>query len=210
MGIPAGDGPNKAAAPEERKSFLTTIVGGRPRPANQAAGNSLGVERVLLLAAGDGEFKARLLAEREAAIDESGVELSAAERAILLAAPEEQLREMIQRLTPAEPERREFLKKAAKTAAAGALLAIPWLFAEGCGGASTGVRPDRPEPTEPPPSSGPTEGIRPDRPVTQGIQPDRPEIESLPYRSVSGSTGIRVDRPKPAPPAEGGVRPDRP
>jgi len=151
--------------PPEKRSFLTTIVGSRPRPASQAAGNSFGIERVLLLAAGDEEFKARLLAERETAIDSSGVELTGAERAILLAAPDDQLQEMITRLTPEEPERREFLKKAAKTTAAGALLGLTGLFGQGCMFGTLGARPDRPE-TEPP-AQEPT-------PMPRGIQPDRP------------------------------------
>jgi len=240
MGIPAGDGLNQAAGsreggtpsppPEGRQSFLTTIVGGRPRPEKQAGGMTLGVERVLLLAAGDEEFKARLLAARAAALDGSGVALTPTERTILLAAPEAQLGLMIARLTPAEPERREFLKHAARTAAAGVLLGLGGLFGEGCGceRPTEGVRPDRPPLAPPKPSPRPpppatvepvTQGIRPDRPMTHGISPDRPPEPPPPappdeWRLAPG--GIRPDRPEePAlppswEPAEGGVRPDRP
>jgi len=156
-------------------------------PKQRATDLSLGVERVLLLAAGDEEFKERLLAERAATIDGSGVELTGAERAILLAAPDNQLDAMIARLTPAEPERREFLKKAAKTAAAGVLLGFLGVVVEGCERATDGVRPDRPE------SSPVSEGVRPDRPVSRGARPDRPPPRPSPESEHFAPGGIRPD-----------------
>lgn len=91
----------------------------------------VGFEIVMYKAADDPAFKRRLLADREAAIEESGVQLRPSEWATLRSVPPAALAAMIERLTPENPRRRAFMGKvaaavtslAAGTAAATTLVA---------------------------------------------------------------------------------------
>ena len=60
----------------------------------------IGVEKILLRAAMNDKFKQRLLDDRERAIDESGLELTSTERAMLVVMPQSVLEAMAQRLNP--------------------------------------------------------------------------------------------------------------
>ena len=206
-----------------------TIVGGRPRSRRTGSDTPDGVQQVLVLAASDEEFRERLLGDREAALEQCGIALSKTERAVIMAAPPDQLEAMVTRLVPADPQRREFLRQAARTG--GAIAAAALLAGTGCADDNEDVRTKGIRPDPPDHSMKPT-GIRPD-PVpppkppqepasTGGIRPD-PVPPSSPSPTYGVTRGIRPDRPVPeAPPeetppepddqgkAKGGIRPDRP
>jgi acyl carrier protein len=128
-----------------------------------------GVELLVHKAAVDPAFKTVLMERRAAAAREIGLELDAAETAMLAAVPAAQLETIIARTSVPEEHRRAFLGKAAA-----AMLAALGAMSGGvaAGFQLQGVRPDAPP--------APT-GIRPDKPVekpepqpTRGIRPDRP------------------------------------
>jgi len=121
-----------------------------------------GVEVLVNKAAVDPAFRAILLERRAAAAEEIGLDLSAAEAAMLAAVPAEQLQSIIAQTTVPAEHRRAFLGQAAA-----AMLAAVAAMTGGvaAGFQLQGVRPDGPP--------APT-GIRPDPPPTRGIQPDRP------------------------------------
>ena len=143
-----------------------------------------GIELLVKKASVDPEFKALLLADREAAAAAIELELEPSEAAMLRAVPREQLEAIIAHTTVPEEQRRLFLGKVAAAA-----LAALGLSSVAC----TGVRPDRvPEPKGIRPDvpddeqgkegdDDPTRGIRPDRPArTLGIEPDRPARREAP------------------------------
>lgn len=149
-----------------------------------------GIQRLLRMAAGNRDFRARLLVERDALADEAGVELTPTERLVLRAASVEQLEAMADNLPPIA-RRRDFIRQSAATAAA--LIGGPLLI-ESCVG-TAGARPDVPPPapteTEPPPDAG-TEEQRPERNDMQGyggMAPDEPPPPNAPQ------AGIQPDLP---------------
>lgn len=80
-----------------------TIVGGQPTRDAAAAGEvALGLERLLLRAARDPAFGSALERDRRAALEASGVELGASERATLLAIGDQALAAMIRALRDAD------------------------------------------------------------------------------------------------------------
>ncbi len=100
--------------PGEPASPSRTIVGGRPPEKDRILqGLPTGIQRLLLAASMQEEFKQKLLADPTAAALEAGLELSPAEAAILAAIPRDQLRVMAECMHVANPARREFLVKAA-------------------------------------------------------------------------------------------------
>ena len=108
-----------------------------------------GVQQVLVLAATDAAFRERLLADRAAALDSCDLELTDVDRAVLMAAQQDQLAQMIERIVPTDPARREFLFDTARTA--GAIAAAALLAGPGCDawrGTSKGIRPEREQPRE--------------------------------------------------------------
>jgi hypothetical protein len=116
-----------------------------------------GIQRLLRLASVDEAFRAELIARRDAIAAPAGVDLTAAERAVLRAIPAAQLTAMIAGLPPPTDDRRTFLRS---TAASAVVLLGGAAFAVGCPSAFGGARPDIP----PPPDTRPTRGIRPDVP----------------------------------------------
>jgi hypothetical protein len=111
-----------------------TIVGGQPRPNRRIPGGEnteipVGFEMLLYRAAQEPDFKQRLLADRTAAVRESGIPLRPSEQATLDVISNAVLETMIDRLVPDNPRRRPFMKNvaaavtslAASTAAVGAL-----------------------------------------------------------------------------------------
>ena len=176
-----------------------------------------GIEVLLKKAHVDPAFRVLLLAERDAAAAEIGLELDATEVSMLRAIPAAQLEGIIDGTKVEPASRRAFLGKAAA-----AMLAALGAAQAGCSEddpspAPKGIRPDNPgEPGEgpkknedpkPPPPPEPT-GIRPDRPpAPKGIRPDRPP----------STKGIRPGPPKPPPPPPDpvppptrGIQPDQP
>jgi len=77
----------------------------------------VGLEKALYHAARDDGFKARLLAEPRAAIEEVGISLRPSELAVLSAIPPTALDAMIAGLVPENPRRRKFMGLVAAAAA---------------------------------------------------------------------------------------------
>jgi hypothetical protein len=186
-----------SAQENEREAVRTTIVGGRPSGSGRGTGSvPRGVEVLLKKAAVDAEFRELLCEERIRAAEAIGLELDAAESAMLKAIPREQLEYIIgQTFVPVE-QRRVFLGRLAAP-----MLALLGVAVTGCPRAqsagirpiqspqSAGIRPGAPGTNQPPAGSlQATDGIRPDipptnrppsnmpvpMPMTYGIQPDRP------------------------------------
>ncbi len=109
-----------------RSGVRTTTVDGRPPGDELAVPVPMGIERVLRKAAIDEGFRSRLVAGREATLDASGLAFTDSERAILLATPEEQLSAMVDRLQPAAPARRGFLRRVAAAAGLAIFGAVNW------------------------------------------------------------------------------------
>lgn len=197
----------------------TTIVGGQPDGQRRKGMVSVpvGLEQLLIVAAGDPRFRQELIRDRERAAVRRGLALTDSERAVLGSAPAEQLEAMIQRIDTSEKnlERREFLRAVAATAvtlAAGTGL-------EACGGSDeplsqTGetaapfkgkvqeVEVLAPEPM-PPTGIRPEPPPEPAKPGIAGAQADAPDA-SVPAASPT------VDIPAKKPPLTKGIRPDIP
>jgi hypothetical protein len=131
----AGDGRSR-----RRSGPRTATVGGRPP--EEACRVPMGIERVLRKAAADPRFHDRLRADRAAAIEASGLTLTPSERAILLAAPGEQIRAMVLELAPSSPARRGLFRRL--LAAAGLALLGPVAASCGPEPAAGGAQPDLP------------------------------------------------------------------
>ena len=106
----------------------------------------IGIEKVLCRAAGDEQFKALLLKDREAAMELWDAGLSEIELGVLKSVPDESLEAMISRIDLKKHTKRRFMKAVATatfvaTAAAGAAF---YLSTPGC----TGADPDMPYPYE--------------------------------------------------------------
>jgi len=185
----------------EMRAVKTTIVGGQP-PGNQRAMQPVpvGLEELVAMAAVSEDFSGALWDDRGKAVDASGVELTATERAILEAVDDEALKQMVTTVGSRIPEqdRRGFLNMSAAAMLAlvggGSLVA----GAAGCDRTTKGIRPDHPGPT----------GARPDRPeepvepVTKtGSEPEPETKKPDAGRPPMPPTGARPDRPE---------RPDRP
>jgi hypothetical protein len=107
-------GSRRDREPGEEASPSRTIVGGRPPERDRILqGLPTGIQRLLVAASLQEEFKRRLLADPTAAAREAGLELTPGESAILAAIPRDQLRVMAECMHVANPARREFLVKAA-------------------------------------------------------------------------------------------------
>jgi len=163
----------------------TTIVGGQPpRKQGQTVKVPAGVERALFLAATDEAFCRELFEDRAGAVQTRGLQLSASELAMLRAAPQAQLRAIIDGLdvSAGNVQRRRFMQAVAVGAAA---------LAAGCG--DDGGKTDAPGP-------GPdATGILADMPgpgtdAVAGLQDAMPPSDfEVPQDLAPGadSTGIR-------------------
>ncbi|MFH2009834.1 MAG: twin-arginine translocation signal domain-containing protein [bacterium] len=99
---------------------------------------SVGVERLLVLAAADGSFREALLDDRLGAATRAGIVLRPSEEAVLATVSETALAAMIDGIRVPEHGRRRFMKAVAAAGAGTAGLVL----VEGCDPASKGVRPD--------------------------------------------------------------------
>ena len=104
-----------------------TIVGGRGKVRRTGRISvPVGIEKVLYLAAVTPAFRARLFANRQAALAASGLGLSEDEALILRSVPDEQLGIMIDNIDPRRHGQRKFIRSvaacAASVAAASALV----------------------------------------------------------------------------------------
>jgi hypothetical protein len=95
----------------EQRRFLT-----RSRPMGKVK-VPVGLQKALYHAAQDDEFKARLLADPQATITESGISLRPSELAMLGAISPNALEAMIDSLVPENPRRRKFMGLVAAAAA---------------------------------------------------------------------------------------------
>ena len=117
-----------------------TIVGGSPmNRLVQASSLPLNVERLLIQAALSREFRQRLLADRETAAAEAGIDLLPEERALLSHISDETLEKTIDVVIMPPVSRRGFLKRAAASVVL-ALTGSAVLAQAACGGAA----PDQP------------------------------------------------------------------
>ena len=110
-----------------------TIVGGQPKRRRRSEGKvqvPVGLEKILFHAARDTSFKKLLLADRDAAIEKSGVSLRPSEHAMLSVATDDALEVMIAKINPSNPKKRKFMGLVA--AAATSLAAGTAVIASGC------------------------------------------------------------------------------
>jgi len=195
----------------ERQAARTTIVGGQP-PGNTRPQQVIptGIEELLAMAAVDASFAAALERDRAMALEASGVELTATERAIFDAIDASALRRMTGSVGHSLPEqdRRTFLGRSAA-----ALVAL-------VGGASVTSGCDRGLQSVP-------AGVRPDRPASQPVTPSPPVSAPAPKPTAAPAPTEPTPASAPAPltrpigglvarPDAGriaprrGIRPDRP
>ncbi len=145
----------------------------------------VGVERVIVAAAVDPAFCTELLTDRQAAIGHRGLTLSPSEMAMLLAIPEEQLLQAIQKMDTSEAnlKRRAFLGAVAASAAT-------VIAGEALSGCVKGTRPESETPVQ-------TAGVRPDPPVD--AKPDmmvaKPDMMMAAPKAPGVTRGIRPQRP---------------
>jgi len=192
-----------SAQENEKAVVRTTIVGARPPGSGREAGAiPRGVEVLLKKAAVDAEFRELLLKERHGAARVIGLELDAAESAMLRGIPREQLESIVARtLVPVE-QRRVFLGRMA-----GPMLALLGVAVTGCPASvqSAGVRPGALGTHQPPAQthantnhvvSPVSDGIRPDRPGALATNQPPPQTRATTNQTVFPVTeGIRPDRP---------------
>lgn len=165
-----------SAQEHEGDAVRTTIVGGRPaRSGRGSATIPRGVEVLLRKAAVDARFRELLCEERIREAEAIGLELDAAESAMLKSIPREQLTSIIPQTFGPVEQRRVFLGRMAAP-----MLALLGVAVTGCPRAeSAGIRPWAPStdqpPAQPPHTTPPsTNRPAPPSPATLGIQPDRP------------------------------------
>ncbi|HNW33747.1 MAG TPA: hypothetical protein PKM25_02365 [Candidatus Ozemobacteraceae bacterium] len=176
-----------------------TIVGGRPSGmTDPGRGIPRGMELLLKRAAVDDAFCAELFAGRATVADSLAIPLDPAERAMLNAIPEAQLRGIITRTRVPETQ-----KRALTGASAAAMLALlaQLTFTPVAGRADT--PPDRGSSGELRPAAKPqlpNAGVSADESshITRGIRPDFPMPPG----------GARPDLPEPQPPVVSPVTPD--
>lgn len=170
------DGPGQPHRPVESNVVRTTIVGGRPPGSGQPLGSiPRGIEILVKKAAVDPEFKSVLLARRESAADEIGLELAPTEVMMLRAVPNEQLEAIVGRTRVPDEHRRAFLGKVAAVMLA-ALGVHPLGEAEGGLGmaAAGGIRPQDMRAHEQVPPAPPRDhGQRQGDKLVQGKRPER-------------------------------------
>ena len=103
-----------AENPTEQEAVRTTIVGGRPPGSGKPVGDiPRGIEVLVKKAAVDPEFAELLLAHRDKAAEEIGLDLDPAEVMMLRAVRREQLESIINQTSVPKEHRRAFLGKAA-------------------------------------------------------------------------------------------------
>ncbi|MHC4661989.1 MAG: hypothetical protein ACYS8W_09910 [Planctomycetota bacterium] len=86
-------------------------------------GFSQGIEKILVLAKLDEDFRESLISDREAALDECEVELTESEQSILLSIPDEELQSAIKRTRVPDKARRAFLRGATTAVVTGLAVA---------------------------------------------------------------------------------------
>jgi len=136
-----GDTPEDRVDIEEGTEVVRrTIVGGRPLQRRQHTLNvPIGIEKILVRAAGDDAFRARLFADRASALEQAGIALLPSEQAMLASVPDDLLASLVDRIDLPRHGGRRFMGRVVRavfaTAAAGAVV----MLSDGC----TGIEPDQ-------------------------------------------------------------------
>ena len=173
---------------EGTESVRRTIVGGRPIDRRRRKVRiPIGIEKVLCAAAADREFSEQLILARADALAGTGLEISAAETAILSAVSEAALRTMIDNIDLKRHKKRRFFRGiAAASLAATTATACIGENETAMGG---GAAPDWPDTGDTvgdvvaPPADlieeigVPLDGVQPDIPVDEISPPDIQEIQ---------------------------------
>jgi hypothetical protein len=148
----------------DRHSTGPTIVGGRPF-AGRSVRSSIprGIEVLVKKASVDPEFRKTLLERRAKAAEEIGLELTAAEAAMLDSVPPAQIGKIIENTTVPDEQRRVFLGKIGV-----AMLAVLGIGLSTAGCITLGH------------TARPEDFDRPDFSKAGGIRPDRPDPERGP------------------------------
>ena len=155
---------------------VTTVVGGQPpRQVRTKNRVPIGVEKVLYLAASDPQFRAALLADREAALARVGVRLSQVERATLLAVPRTALETMLARISPQRHGKRSFMK----TVAAATVSLAASVAAAGCNQDDQDPLPDTAN------DAADVDDVDPTRGATADV-PDTAELDATPEYAPGG------------------------
>ncbi|MBM4396436.1 MAG: hypothetical protein FJ087_12205 [Deltaproteobacteria bacterium] len=205
---------------EGQEVVRRTIVGGRPRARHKRTIRvPIGLEKVLVRAAGDPVFRAALTRDRVAAIEAAGYEMLATELSVLASVPDSVLQVMIGRIDVKRHGTRRFMRGVAAAAFASAAATAT----VGCDmeGQPAGIQPDAIDPAD-------SVEIFTDHGVDRGILPDTEEWEpavELPPEMQAGvdvavpevfpDAGVQADVDEAeydmdVPPAPGGVLPDMP
>ncbi len=151
---------------EGREIVGRTIVGGRPAAHKRTKIRvPIGIEKVLVRAAADGDFRKTLLDDRSAAIDTLGDELTPTERTVLSSIPDASLLQMIQSIDLNKHSRKRFMRGVVKAALIGSAATATVLSTECC---SSGSMPDWPPDV---PSASHQEVI-PEDIASRGVRPD--------------------------------------
>jgi hypothetical protein len=153
----------------------------------------------------DADFRADLRKRRAAAADDAGIELTAAERAVLKAIDDQQLDGMIGHL-----ENRVIEVPVPEVVPPPAGIRPGLLVAQGVRPeAPTGIRPDIPPVMGVRPDNDPTRGIRPEPAMVKGIRPGLPIALAAGVVVVGGASallcvtaGNRPDEPPPPEPTK--------
>jgi hypothetical protein len=119
-----------------------TIVGGRPRARmKRKISIPIGIEKVLVRAAGDEGFRSALFTDREKALGSAGYKLLDSERSILKSVPDLALASMIDSIDLKAHTKRRFARGVTKVAFATAAMTAMVTAGEAC----TGAEPDMPQ-----------------------------------------------------------------
>jgi len=182
---------------EGREVVGRTIVGGRPLARRtRRVKIPIGIEKLLCRAAGDFDFRRKLMDDRAAAVLSLGNDISQSEREILKSIPQETLDVLISRIDLKKHSKRRFMRGVI----AATLLAASTVATEGC--ACTGIGPDDPDviseqEIETDVDVG-SRGVRPGD-VTTEVQSVNVDAGSFPSPDVIESDSL---------PAPGGILPD--
>ena len=90
------------------------------------------LERILIMAAQDEQFRTLLYDNRDEALSESGIVFTPSEQAVFSAMPQQMLATMISRLKPARQRNRRFLKNVTSAAMVGGVLIASCVVSSSC------------------------------------------------------------------------------
>jgi hypothetical protein len=179
---------------EGREVVRRTIVGGRPLARRKRTLRvPIGVEKLIVRAAGDDDFRRRLFADRATAIQDPTLGLSPSEAAILSSVPDATLAQLIERVDLKRHGRSKFMKGV--MAAAFAAAATTALIACEESSTSKGIQPDDVQESALDMDAwelGPDAGILLDEIDVFGPEPEEPDV-TVDAEDVPMQAGVPVD-----------------